>query len=212
MNSLVSNVRTLDSAFNPAEWMVVVAFPKSPSKQFPAALELAQKAGKYEIIPFGGTPMHAAGFAANEADARLALALLDIISGWKGVFIYSKGDLVRNKWTLVEILRCYLISSRCTDPTAHCYTMIDDPSFVPVKSFSMRISVDYVDTTKPVEVDRYVFPCRLLSRDMTFEHDHPAGLRNQVQAAAVHHGCWVCPRFDPDNFKKAGAATYRVEV
>ncbi|MFA5489617.1 MAG: hypothetical protein WC284_10410 [Candidimonas sp.] len=212
MDSLVSTAHTIESAFDPAQWMVVVAFHKSTSKQFPAALELAQQAGRYEVIPFGGTPMHVAGFAPTETDARLALALLDIVSGWKGVFTFSKGDQVRNKWTLVEILRCYLTSCRCEDSTSHCFTMIDDPSFVPVKSFSMHISVEYVDTTRPVEIDRYVFPCRLLSHDMKFEADHPASLRSQVQAAAVNHGCWICPRFDPGNLKKAGVATYRVEA
>jgi len=137
---------------------------------------------------------------------------LDIIGGWKGVFVYSKGDLAQDRWRLVEILQCFLQSCRCEDPAAHCFTMIDDPRFVPIKSFSIKVSIEFVETTRNIEVDRYVFPCRLLKHDMRFEHDHPSSPRNQIQASAVEHGCWICPRFDPDNFRKTGVATYEIDV
>lgn len=189
----------------------MVAFPKSTSKGFPMALATAQQATEFRFVESGGLLMHVAYFAPTERDAKLAIDLLAQAGGWKGVLVYSKGRPVKERWAFIGMLECYLESCDCVDPDAHCCVVIDDPHFVPVKSFSMTITLGEA-TTKPVEVDRYLFPCSRLWPSMRFQPDHPSSLQNQVQAAGVKSGCYACPRFDAARFEKITTATYHVDV
>ena len=205
--------RPVDPFAESSQRMALVAFPKSTSKRFPFALSIAQQASRFEIAEMDGARMHVAYFTPGEREAKIAVALLSEISDWKGVMLYSKGQRVKGLWNFVDILNCYLKSCRCTDPSAHCFVMIDDPKFVPVKSFGMTFSISTEPVaTKPVEVDRYVFPCSRLHPSMKFQHDHPSSLQDQIQAAAVRESCHLCPRFDPTQFRKVGSVIYQIEA
>ncbi|WP_322997958.1 hypothetical protein [Castellaniella sp.] len=201
----------IDPYTESSDWMLMIAFPKSPSKGFPLALSIAQQASEFRIVDSAGILMHVAHFAPNERDAKLAIELFSQTGGWKGVVAYSKGRPIKERWAFISMLECYLESCECTDPDAHCCVVIDDPSFEPVKSFSMTISVG-PSTTKPVEVDRYLFPCSRLWPSMRFQPDHPSSLQDQIQAAGVKNGCYACPRFDAARFEKISTATYQIDV
>lgn len=65
--------------------LLVVAFPKSSSKNFKFALSLAMGASKYCTTDIDGKAMHVACFAKTQADAGRASTLLGYIGGWRGV-------------------------------------------------------------------------------------------------------------------------------
>lgn len=190
--------------------LIVVAFPKSSSKNFSFALAIAQGASKYSIAEIGGSKMHFAIFEKKQADAGRASALLSYVAGWKGVMVFSNGKLVSNNYMLSEVISCYLESCSCRDSKAHCQKVIDDPFSDEVADMSMSFSIRLVEepvVKKAVDVDRYAFPCKLLFNRFQFQKDHPSSPQDQIQAAGVKHNCDICPNFYPDDFKRVGVRT-----
>lgn len=192
--------------------LLVIAFPKSTSKNLPMAVTLAERSESFLMANIGEIPMHIAGFMANERDIRIALALLDFVSGWKGTLIFSNGLLVKSHYEITEVLNCYLQSCLCKDPRAHCFVLVDDPEFTPTRrSFSFSIAIGET-TTKRVTVKRYTFPCAFLHRSMKFQVGHPSNFQDQIQAAGVRANCHLCPRFDPEQFKESGSEECEVDL
>lgn len=190
--------------------LLVVAFPKSSSKNFAFALSLAMGASKYGIMTVDGKPMHVACFARTQADAARASTFLSYASGWKGTLIFSAGKLVQSSYQVSQVLSCYLESCSCRDSRAHCQTIIDDPFSREVRDMSFSISIRLVENPPPkqeVKIDRYSFPCKLLYPYFRFQADHPASHQDQIQAAGVQRGCDVCPHFNPDDFRVVGEKT-----
>jgi len=186
--------------------LLAIAFPKVNSKNFPMALDLAKRATHYGTAEIGGTPYHVASFEKTKRDAILCDALLKQVKGWNGMMMFSDGIHIHGIIEITLIIGCYLKSQLCRDPDAHCITIINDPDVVRPRSFGFAIEVGPVDTRVEV-VDQYAFPCSLLLPDMKFQRNHPASYPDQIQAAGVESMCHICPRFDPDNFKKAGTIT-----
>ena len=190
--------------------LVVVAFPKSSSKNFTFALSLAIGASKYALTNVDGKEMHVACFAKTQADAGRASALLSYIGGWRGVLMFSAGKLVQSSYQISQVLACYLESCSCRDNRAHCHTIIDDPFSSDVRDMSMSISIRIVENPPPkhqVKIDRYSFPCKHLFPYFRFQADHPSSHQDQIQAAGVQRGCDICPHFNPDDFKVVGVKT-----
>ncbi|MEC6413534.1 MULTISPECIES: hypothetical protein [Achromobacter] len=193
--------------------LLVVAFPKSPSKNFPIALDIAKRATTYAKGYLGNTPMHLAAFDRTERDAKLAIALLDYAGTWKGTMLFAKGILVRHHFDISEVLRCFLEASQCTDFRAHCYTVIDDPDFASSRPISFGFSISMGrPRTRTVEVKRFSFPCSKLKHYVKLDSGHPSSYQNQIQAAAVKKGCALCPNFDASEFKPCGVVNYEIEA
>ena len=188
--------------------LIVIVFPKSSSKNFEFALNLAQGASKYNITEISGKHMHFAAFSKNQADAGRAMALLEYISSWKGTMLFSGGKLIQTGWHVSQVIGCYLESCSCRDSKAHCNTIIDDPFINTVQNMSMSISIlARPALKKELKIDRYAFPCKYLYSYYRFEKDHPSSPQDQIQAAAVSKGCDICPHFNPDDFKIVGSRT-----
>ena len=129
-NQLIQVERQL-KAFDPfkvsVEALIVVAFPKSSSKNFPFALSLAEGAERYSVFAIAGKPMHVAAFSKTEADAGKAVALLSYIANWRGSMIFSRGRMLQSGYKISQVLDCYLSSCACRDQKAYCHKIIDDP-------------------------------------------------------------------------------------
>ena len=82
-----TNLEVIDPFQESVNSLVVVAFPKSSSKNFTFALSIAQGASRYAITEIGGKQMHFAAFARTQADAGRASALLGHANSWKGTMI-----------------------------------------------------------------------------------------------------------------------------
>ena len=190
--------------------LLVVAFPKSSSKNFAFALSIAQGASRYAITEIGGNQMHFAAFARNQGDAGRASALLSYVSGWKGTMIFSRGKVIPNSYLVSQVIDCYLESCSCRDSKAHCQTIIDDPFSSVPQNLSMSISIRLVERPpikQEIQVDRYAFPCKYLFSWFRFQKDHPSSPQDQIQAAGVSKGCDICPHFKPDDFQVVGTKT-----
>ncbi len=82
------------------------------------------------------------------------------------------GRLVANAYSVAEVLECYLQASACTDRSAHCHTVIDDPSagegVQDDEGFTVGLGLDLSGFSQRVEVDRYLFPCAFLKQRFRF--------------------------------------------
>ncbi|MGN5537807.1 hypothetical protein [Alcaligenes sp. Lyrl_28] len=199
----ISNTQPIavDPTSESMNYMVMVAFPKSTSKNYSAALSLAQHASQFKVANIGDTLMNIALFDKTTKDAQTAVALIQRVGEWKGVMIFSNGVRAKRWYEVTETLNCFIQSAQCRNPLAHCVSIIDDPEAPP----SMRNIVSIVEGSRPIKtktvgIRRFAFPCRLLLRDMKIERGHPASIPDQIHAAGVAHNKLLCPRFNPDAY------------
>jgi hypothetical protein len=190
--------------------LIVIAFPRSTSKNFGFALSIAEGAERYAVMTINGKPMHVAAFAKTQADAGRATALLGYIANWKGSLLFSRGRMLQSAYQVSQVIECFLDSCSCRNQEAYCHSIIDDP-FSPIIQ-DLGMSFSFSITEKPsmkelIQIDRYAFPCKFLLRYFHFEKDHPSSPEDQIQAAGVRYGCNVCPNFNADNFKMIGVRT-----
>ncbi len=119
---------TLDPLAESRTGLLAVSFAKSASDAYPLAVNVAQGAARYAEVEIGTQCVHLVAFAKTPEDAARALALLHYVAGWKSAQVFAAGRLVANAYSVAEVLECYLQASACTDRSAHCQTVIDDPS------------------------------------------------------------------------------------
>ena len=187
--------------------LILVAFPKSTSKNYPIAVSIAQGANRYGIADINGKPMNFAVFAKTQDDAGRALALMDYASNWKGTLIFSGGRVIQNGWSIAQVINCHLEAVACSDHRAHCQNIIDDPFSEQTQSYGLSLSISLVDRPsfkQKIEIDRYAFPCQLLRSYFRFQKDHPSTPESQIEAAGISRCCHICPYFDPSEFKVVG--------
>lgn len=184
--------------------LLAITFPRSTSPTYPLAVSVANGAVKHETVTIGRTLTHFVVFDRTPDGVARALALLGYVATWRGVQVYAGGKMIPRAWTINEVLHCYAVGCACNDWRAHCLEVIDEPlserSFG--GSFTITVSLERIANQPPKSVARYTFPCRYLRRYFRFEHGHPATVPDQIQAAAVAHGCDWCPHFNPGNFVK----------
>ncbi len=205
-----TNLEVIDPFQESVNSLVVIAFPKSSSKNFTFALSIAQGANRYAITEIGGKQMHFAAFARTQAEAGRASALLGYANSWKGTMIFSGGKLIPSGYQVVQVIECFLESCSCRDSKAHCQTVIDDPFSETIQDLSMSISIRLVDRPslkQEVKIDRYAFPCKYLLSWFRFQKNHPSTPHDQIQAAGVGKSCNICPHFRPEDFKVVGVKT-----
>lgn len=180
---------------------VVVAFPRSPSRSFQMALSIARTATEFQAAEIGGLQMHVAGFDKTATGATKALALIDLVKGWKGQMVFSAGRLLRSTTEIVEFLECFSQASACRDPASHCHVVIDDPARWNTESILRVSPFGKLHEERPPP-KKYVFPCALLFKRYLLDPDHPSSYQDQIQAAAVKRGIHVCPFFNPDDMRE----------
>lgn len=202
-------IEKIDPFAESAGLLLVIAFNKSSSPNFPLALTMAKTAQRFVVADIGGRIMHVVGFAKNQADAGKAAAFMGYANTWKGVMVFSNGALVSNTKRLSIVLDCYLQSCACRDPKAHCRQVIDDP-LQKMERSPYEPHITPVFSAKMVDIRQRAFPCKLLRPAMRFQSYLDATPGDQIQAAGVKHGCSICPRFDPDDFPDVGS--YRTTV
>lgn len=178
-----------------------IAFPKSKSRNFPAALSLAKLADEFEEKVDGKAVYYVSVFSVNQKNCSLLIALLDLAIDWKGVHIFLNGRPLNRSRHLTEMLKCYRDSLRVKDHKAYCFEIkesLGSPSYGSMV-FEIRIIngnklSNKEDDAKPTQ---WVYPCKKLSNVARFLNKlHPASLQNQLQAQAVEVGCDLCPNFN----------------
>jgi len=187
--------------------LLVVTFPKTNSKNYPFAVNIAEGAERYAIAVINGKLMHVAVFGKTQADAGRASALLGYIQSWRGALVFVQGQIVQDRYRLPQVLTCFLQSCQCRDKKAHCHRIIDDPFSDIPRNLNMSISISFApkpQIKREMRIDRFTFPCKYLFSWFRFQEGHPSSLQDQIQAAGVEHGCNVCPNFSSEDFEKIG--------
>lgn len=182
---------------------LAVAFVKSSSPNYGAAVELAKTANKYAESAVGRSIIHMAVFSGDRVQMSRALALVRFIKGIKSAQIYAGGKLLISSHKTEEVINCFLTASACNDWRAHCHKIIDDAFMDDRRNGGAMIDLDVFSSRKP---NRYLLPCRYLAgysgTSIVLERDYVAKPVDQVQALAVRNDCAWCPNFKPDDFKK----------
>lgn len=182
---------------------LAVAFAKSSSPNYGAAVELAKMANKYAESVVGKSIIHMAVFSGDRVQMSRALALVRFIKGIKSAQIYAGGKLLISSHKTEEVINCFLTASACNDWRAHCHKIIDDAFMDDRRGAGTMIDLDVFSSRKP---NRYLLPCRYLAgysgTSLVLEKDYVATPVDQVQALAVRNDCAWCPNFKPGDFKK----------
>jgi hypothetical protein len=185
---------------------LAIAFPKSRSANYGAAVNFARNAVHYTDTEIDGNTYHFAGFGTDRAQVTLALSVTKLLLNIKGTMFYAGGKLVMERFRIESVLSCYLTACGSKDYRAHCHTVINDPfgsKSLPGEKFSMSM-MDFIRDDSQAPAVQCLFPCRFLAgfTDMGLSGQHPSSQEDQIQAAAVRRGCDWCPSFHPEDFKK----------
>lgn len=200
------------------DYPLAIAFSKSSSPNYGAAVELAKLASKYAYTPIGNSVMHLAAFSADRLQMSRAMALLRYIKGLKSTHIYAGGKLLSSAHRTEESIDCFLTASACNDWRAHCHRTIRNPfaddsertrwigSDLAMPGFGKINGQLAVIEPKRKAFQKYLFPCKFMTRygEIHFRLDphSPVSAIDQIQAIAVGQDCAWCPNFKPEDFKK----------
>jgi hypothetical protein len=205
-NQLVKATGQIDPFQASMDSLLVVAFPKTNSKNYAFAVQIAESAERWAIVEIKGQSMHVVAFGKTQVEGGRAATLLTYSLGWKGTLLFVRGRLLRDSYEVREVIECFVQSCECTDFKAHCHRVMNDPKYSPY---------DYPSGRR--KIDRYIFPCKRLMPWMHFDSEHPSSYQDQIQAAGVKHACTVCPNFRPQDFvkiekplKSANIATHKL--
>jgi hypothetical protein len=163
--------------------LLVIAFPKSTSKNFTFALSVAESASKFAMIEINGKIMNVAVFSTSPSDAGKAKLLLEYAGSWKGTMVFQGGRLISGNldtYKIGHVIDCYVQAESCRDKKAHCNSIVS--------------SWEYKE--------RYLFPCVLISYYFKPQYEHPSSIQDQIHALAVSHNCHWCPNFNADTFQE----------
>jgi hypothetical protein len=169
------------------------------------ALEVARKAGLFAERDLDTLKIYVAGFVRTFEGATQAMDLIHYVRGWKGTHFYAQGRMIigemQQAYLLESVLRCFADSCATRDYRAHCFRLIDDPCepLSPYRNFD-HVAPYFRHFEAKAEDGTYVFPCNHMLQWFRAQRDHPASIRDQIQAEGVDKMCDVCPRFDPDDF------------
>jgi hypothetical protein len=209
------SLKTIDPFEASIDCLLVVAFPKTTSKFYSFAVNIASGAERYAMVQIEGKLMHVAAFGKTQVDAGRASALLGYIQSWRGAFVFVQGKAVQDRYRLPQVINCFLQSCQCRDTKAHCHTIIDDPLSDISRNMNLSISLNFSpkpNMKKEKRIDLFTFPCKYLFPWFHFQRGHPSTFQDQIQAAGVEHMCNVCPHFSPDDFRKTGYRSIEQDV
>lgn len=188
--------------------LLVVVFMKSNSVNYPLAVEVAKTAGKYAEVVVAGKLTHFAAFSRDRDSAAGAQLLIDYIRDWKSTKVFAGAQLSQRIWRVDEVLRCFMSATACNDWKAYCHSVIDDPAnkgkLAPM-TMTIKIAMPGeipVASEPQKEPDKYIFPCRLIRSYNVIDHRHPSSAIDQIEAAAIEHGCEWCPYFDAAAYRR----------
>lgn len=187
------------------DYLVLVLFVKSRSSAFASAVEIAGRAPLFVERDLKSLRIYAAGFAPTLKGATDVVDLIHYVRGWKGTHFYAQGRMIigemKQAYDLESVLQCFIESCIADNWRAHCQKTIDDPHF----PIHLTQKLDYIHPMfRHISVlsteGRYLFPCSYMLRWFEAQPNHPASVRDQIQAEGIAKMCDVCPRFAPDDF------------
>ncbi len=186
MKSLVIRSEA-DLAIASRDHLLALMFCQSASSSYAAAVAIARTLPEHVEQVIDERPFHFVLFDKTRDQAIKARSLIAYVGKWRGTQIFAGGLAVQNSYHMKVVLDCYIASTACADPRAHCHVVSDRH--------------EVVTNGKKAAL---IYPCRYLApwayRDI--DPRHPSSLRDQFQASAVRRGCDWCPHFNADDIDK----------
>jgi hypothetical protein len=187
---------------------ITVLFPKSKGITYDAAVNFAKQAQRYDEGVIGGTIYHFTAFGKEPHQIGLAISLLHALKDKKGVQALSKGKQIRNPYTAIAVLECYLTSTTLKDKRAHCVVIVNkkdiyDHYVQREVIFGIEFEVSGFATESNPET--VAFPCRYLKLyGFKYQAEHPSSEEDQLEAGAARNSCDWCPNlsFQTEKGKK----------
>lgn len=191
------------------DYLVLALFVNSRSGAFDLAMDAAKQATLFVGRDLESMKIYVAGFESTFEGATRAIDLIHYIRGWKGSHFYAQGRMVIGEmsqaYDLETVLQCFTESCRADDWHAHCHKTIDNPYFPVHATQKLEYIHPMFRHISVVSVEgKYVFPCSYMLRWFEAQPNHPASIRDQIQAEGVSKMCDACPRFNPDDYKRRG--------
>jgi len=169
------------------------------------ALELASSAPLFAERDLESVRLYASGFASDFDGAMRTMDLIHYVRGWKGTHFYAQGRMIigdmDQAFMMEAVLKCFADSCASRDYRAHCFRMIRDPCepLAPYRSFEHI--APHFRHIEPREGDS-VFPCKHMLQWFRAQQSHPSTIIDQIQSEGVEKLCDICPRFNPNDFRK----------
>jgi hypothetical protein len=186
------------------DYLVIVLFVKSRSDAFPWAFEIASRAQLFAERDLDSLKLFVAGFEPTFEGATEAMDLIHYVRGWKGTHFYAQSRMIIGEmapaFMLEAVIRCFADSCATRDYRAHCFRMIDDQG----DPASVRPLDDVAPYFRHIEVKEgaSLFPCKHMLQWFRAQQSHPSTIIDQIQAEGVEKLCDICPRFNPNDFRK----------
>lgn len=205
----ITRVGDVDLIADSLSHPLAIAFSKTSSPNYGAAVELAMLGSKYAKMDLGNSVVHLAAFAADRVHMSRALALLRYIKSWKCTQVYAAGKLLYSTHSTEQAINCYLTAAACNDYRAHCHQVVGNP-FAGIEERTARISSDVSIGSllgeTLADLGEYMLPCRNLAYAGTIHfrlnRNAQVSPADQIQAIAVSKDCAWCPHFEPSNFRR----------
>lgn len=177
---------------------IALIFAKSTAKTFSKAVDIAKKARLYQESSLKDLPVYIAGFAKTHDGAKNALALYEIVKGWKSLKILTVDGVPSRLEGVKETLRCYESSFSSKKLESYCKK---DYKILPSMEEVSRFLGNQGGAAIP-ERGIHTLPCKLLygfaltERSLEYEPD-PC---ENIFKTAQRRSCNWCPNFDFQNY------------
>ena len=185
--------------------LIVVVFAHSRSVNFKPVMSLAEQASTLDQFEIESSVFYVASFDRSSKQTSAAIAILNLIKGWKGSYVFVGGRVAHDIGRIMYVLDCFQMSARCNNIASHCHVVIkergefsyynDDAPAATGGLFASLFGGRPEPKPEPV---KWLHPCRMIAyqHDCRLDRDHPSSFSDQLQAHAVRGECDWCPNFN----------------
>ena len=186
------------------QYLLVVTFVKSSSKNFQAALLWARSAKIFENLEIEKETIYCCAFDKTAEQAGMAGVFLNYIENWNGKQIYINGRIHSGSiYDLLGVLDCYQKSQSCPNPKSHCCFVSDDIFLWHGSRPTFEISLDLAGKKKETSsAKKFVMPGINIRHHRIEKETYLGNWNEQIAALAVKQNIDWCPSFDIENFRQ----------
>ncbi|KGP42284.1 hypothetical protein [Morganella morganii] len=168
---------------------ILLVIPKSRSKNYKLAIELAAKVTSRQVIVDEKLFTLCSINPSVLRDCEIACEILNVAGGWKGFTHIYKGRTLGNSWATSMVLSCIMDATRCNNPLANCLCHLRESEFLKKPTYTDMDNVGFT-ITAPCKKAAYRFYDPLI----------PVSPEDQYQAFSVEKDVYWCPFFKMENF------------
>ncbi|WP_133598648.1 hypothetical protein [Tepidicella xavieri] len=185
-----------------SDYLAVVFFFESKGVGSRLAISIARSASFFAEDKSESKTFYLVGFKKTERDATRLLALMPIVSGWRGTMMFMKGRPMRWEWRIQQVIECYVKSFSHTHQEDYCKSVYEYGGPIVTSVISIRMPGELV-FQQPEQEQRpfLILPCRQMTGWKIREAKEAPDKKSQILSHAIEQNIDVCPMFDVDRYK-----------